>query len=55
MDFSWTDERLRRFVGIMAGSFRSGKLPNEGVDGTPGAGKPGDQGDDGTVAPCAQL
>ena len=45
----------RRFVGVMAGSFGGRKLSNAGVNGTPGARKPGNRGDDEPVAPRAQL
>ena len=44
-----------RFVGIMAHSFGGGAVTNAGDDGSPGIGEPGDQGDDGSVAPCVQL
>ena len=44
-----------RFAGVMACPFRGRELPNEGVNGLPGVGEPGDQGDDGAVVPCVQL
>ena len=39
----------------MACPFGGIELPDAGVDGMPGAGEPGNQGDDESVAPCAQL
>ena len=49
------DDSIYRSVGIIACSFGGRELSDEGVDGSPGVGEPGDQGNDGPVAPCAQL
>ena len=44
-----------RPVGVMAPSIRGGAVPNEGADGLPGNGEPGDRRDDGAVVQSAQL
>ena len=44
-----------RPVGVMAPSIRGGTVPNEGADGLPGIGEPGDRRDDGAVAHGTQL
>ena len=49
------DISFSRFVRIVACSFGGRAIADEGVNGAPGAGEPGDRGDDGSVAPCAQL
>ena len=39
----------------MACSFGGRAIADEGANGVPGVREPGDQGYDGTVAPCVQL
>ena len=49
------DSCTYRPVGVVACSFGGRELSDVGVDGSPGVGEPGDQGDDRTVVPCVQL
>ena len=50
---SEADNCFCRFVGVLACPFGGREFSDEGANGLPGFGKPGDQGDDGTVVPCA--